>query len=112
MRALTERQAEALSYIVERYLADGVPPTIRSIGRAMRIRSTNGVRDHLLALERKGCIRPQANDEDGAIRAWVPVRDCEGREVRVVVGCQRCVNGVTRGPGGWLVVCDHAEGAA
>lgn len=34
-----------------------MPPTMREIGKVMCIRSTNGVADHLRALERKGYIR-------------------------------------------------------
>ena len=34
----------------------GYPPTLREIGRFMGIRSTNGVNDHLRALERKGYL--------------------------------------------------------
>jgi repressor LexA len=35
----------------------GYPPTLREIGEHMGIRSTNGVNDHLRALERKGYLR-------------------------------------------------------
>lgn len=56
MRGLTDRQQAVLAYI-EQYVADvGYPPTIREIGVALDIRSTNGVNDHLKALERKGFI--------------------------------------------------------
>lgn len=34
----------------------GYPPTLREIGAHMGIRSTNGVNDHLRALERKGFL--------------------------------------------------------
>jgi repressor LexA len=34
----------------------GYPPTIREIGESLGIRSTNGVNDHLKALERKGYV--------------------------------------------------------
>lgn len=36
--------------------ARGYSPTIREIGDALDIKSTNGVNDHLKALERKGCL--------------------------------------------------------
>jgi len=53
---LTDRQEEILHYI-QRYLDEnGYPPTIREIGHAFGIRSTNGVNDHLKALERKGYV--------------------------------------------------------
>ena len=53
---LTERQRQALEYITECLHARGYPPTLREIGEHMGIRSTNGVNDHLKALERKGYL--------------------------------------------------------
>jgi repressor LexA len=53
---LTDRQEEILEYI-QRYIEEqGYPPTIREIGTHFNIRSTNGVNDHLKALERKGYV--------------------------------------------------------
>lgn len=56
-RELTEKQRQILDYIVEMVRTRGYPPTIRQIGTRFRISSTNGVRTHLSALERKGYIR-------------------------------------------------------
>jgi repressor LexA len=53
---LTERQREILTFIVKETEMRGFPPTIREIGEEMDIRSTNGVNDHLKALERKGYL--------------------------------------------------------
>ena len=53
---LTERQLAILGYIAQHILNERFPPTIREIGQAMGIRSTNGVNDHLKALERKGYL--------------------------------------------------------
>ena len=53
---LTDRQEEILEYIQRYISAQGYPPTIREIGTAFGIRSTNGVNDHLKALERKGYV--------------------------------------------------------
>ena len=55
--ALTERQREILNYIEREVRTTGVPPSIRQIGVALGISSTNGVRAHLQALEKKGYIR-------------------------------------------------------
>lgn len=55
-KELTKRQSEILHYIVERIRNDGMPPTIAEIGQRFKISSTNGVNDHLVALERKGYI--------------------------------------------------------
>jgi repressor LexA len=45
-----------LEYINASIQERGYPPTIREIGKQMGIRSTNGVNDHLKALERKGVL--------------------------------------------------------
>ncbi len=56
MHALTDRQLEVLRFIARQIEECGYPPTIREIGEALDIRSTNGVNDHLKALERKGYL--------------------------------------------------------
>lgn len=53
---LTQRQTMVLDFIVEHTAARGYPPSLREIGSHMGITSTNGVNDHLRALERKGAI--------------------------------------------------------
>jgi repressor LexA len=53
---LTARQQQLLSYIEREVSTTGVPPSIREIGAALGISSTNGVRSHLKALEKKGYI--------------------------------------------------------
>ncbi len=57
MQGLTGRQAQTLDFIRESIESRGYPPTLREIGTHMGIRSTNGVNDHLRALERKGYLR-------------------------------------------------------
>lgn len=56
MVGLTPRQAQILSAIIEHLEVHHVPPTIRWLCAALAIRSTNGMNDHLRALERKGFI--------------------------------------------------------
>ncbi|MBK9517140.1 MAG: transcriptional repressor LexA [Anaeromyxobacter sp.] len=56
MNGLTDRQLEVLRFIASEIEERGYPPTIREIGEALDIRSTNGVNDHLKALERKGFL--------------------------------------------------------
>jgi repressor LexA len=56
MQKLTERQEMVLQYIQSSITERGYPPTLREIGNFMGIRSTNGVNDHLRALERKGYL--------------------------------------------------------
>lgn len=55
-RGLTPRQRDILEFIVRCVRDDGYPPTIAEIGDRFGISSTNGVNDHLVALERKGFI--------------------------------------------------------
>jgi len=56
MQKLTQRQKMVLEFIQTTIDTDGYPPTLREIGNFMGIRSTNGVNDHLRALERKGYL--------------------------------------------------------
>jgi repressor LexA len=56
MRGLTPRQHQVLEYIRQSINERGYPPTLREIGLHMGIRSTNGVNDHLRALENKGYL--------------------------------------------------------
>jgi repressor LexA len=55
-KGLTNRQRQILEYIVQCIRDNGYPPTIAEIGGEFGISSTNGVNDHLQALERKGFI--------------------------------------------------------
>jgi repressor LexA len=56
VQKLTQRQEMVLQYIQSSITDRGYPPTLREIGNFMGIRSTNGVNDHLRALERKGYL--------------------------------------------------------
>jgi len=56
MKALTARQREILEFITQTIEDKGCAPSFREIGRAMGIKSTSGVSDHLKALERKGYL--------------------------------------------------------
>ena len=56
MQKLTQRQKAVLEYICESIQDRGYPPTLREIGNQLGIKSTNGVNDHLRALERKGYL--------------------------------------------------------
>jgi repressor LexA len=53
---LTKRQSAILKFIIECIRDNGSPPTIVEIGERFDISSTNGVNDHLVALEKKGYI--------------------------------------------------------
>jgi repressor LexA len=77
MEELTDRQREILNFIVKETESRGFPPTIREIGEEMDIRSTNGVNDHLKALERKGYL----NRGEQQSRSLVPTK-----RARLVLG--------------------------
>lgn len=66
---LTQRQEQILEFINASIEERGYPPTLREIGEHFGIRSTNGVNDHLKALEKKGYI----TREDLKSRAMRPV---------------------------------------
>ncbi|MES1208378.1 MAG: transcriptional repressor LexA [Pseudomonadota bacterium] len=66
---LTDRQREILEFITQSIRERGYPPTLREIGLQFGIRSTNGVNDHLRALEKKGHLQR----EDLKSRALRPV---------------------------------------
>ncbi len=53
---LTERQQAILRFIETQVSELGFPPSLREIGAHFGIKSTNGVSDHLRALERKGFL--------------------------------------------------------
>ena len=55
-KELTKRQREILDFIIDCVRERGMPPTIAEIGEEFGIASTNGVNDHLVALEKKGYI--------------------------------------------------------
>jgi repressor LexA len=59
--ALTDRQQEILNYICNAINDEGYPPTLREIADRFGLNSTNGVNDHLVALEKKGYIRRGAD---------------------------------------------------
>ena len=77
--ALTQRQREILDFISASIVERGFPPTLREIGEHFSIRSTNGVNDHLKALEKKGHLRR----EDLKSRAMRPVNPDGGEVVQL-----------------------------
>ena len=79
---LTKRQSEIWNFISLFCEERGYPPTLREIGEHFGIRSTNGVNDHLKALEKKGYLRR----EDLKSRALRPVKPTEMNGSSVVVG--------------------------
>lgn len=62
---LTERQDQVYEHIRAYVREQGKPPTLVEIGKALGIRSTNGVSKHLCALEQKGYIQRTPNEARG-----------------------------------------------
>lgn len=56
MKGLTDKQNEILEFIVDCIREEHYTPTVREIAERFDIRSTNAVRNHLDALERKGFL--------------------------------------------------------
>src|SRR4051794_28676668 len=79
--ALTDRQREILDFISRSIAKRGYPPTLREIGSHFGIRSTNGVNDHLRALEKKGYL----HREDLKSRALRPIASASGQIVEVPI---------------------------
>jgi repressor LexA len=90
MNGLTDRQLEVLRFIARQIDEAGYPPTIREIGEALDIRSTNGVNDHLKALERKGYL----TRDPAKSRALIPTSSA--RQILVDGGSSNVVP-ITRG---------------
>ncbi|MFT3921962.1 MAG: transcriptional repressor LexA [Myxococcales bacterium] len=80
MQKLTQRQKMVLEFIQTTIDTDGYPPTLREIGNFMGIRSTNGVNDHLRALERKG---------------YLTRKDMKSRTLRPTRAVERLLKGTT-----------------
>jgi len=65
MKKVTDRQQAIYGYIKDFILLHKFPPTIREIGEKFGIKSTNGVRDALKSLEKKGLIKKLSNQARG-----------------------------------------------
>jgi repressor LexA len=65
MKKVTNRQQAIYSFVRDFILLNKFPPTIREIGEEFGIKSTNGVRDALVALEKKGLIKKTSNRARG-----------------------------------------------
>ena len=97
MQKLTDRQRAVLQYISDSIESRGYPPTLREIGNHLGIRSTNGVNDHLRALERKGyltredmksrtlrLVRTPDGDPVASVKSKAPVQDDEMIEIPIL----------------------------
>jgi repressor LexA len=83
MRDLTLRQREVLVYVASR-IQRGSVPSLREIGARLGIASTNGVNDHLRALEKKGLVI-----RDGAKSRALSITEAGYAAIGVAL-CPRC----------------------
>jgi len=72
-RDITARQQQVLEFIGQYVARHGFPPTLEEIGGALGIRSPNAIRNHLLALEKKGYLTKEGT-KSRAIRLTKPNR--------------------------------------
>ncbi len=56
MKGLTKRQQAFLQFIYDFICLLEYPPTIADIGREFKLRCSNAIHKHLVALEKKGMI--------------------------------------------------------
>ncbi|MBN1424540.1 repressor LexA [Candidatus Fermentibacteria bacterium] len=66
---LFPRQRALLREVRRLTKEQGYPPTIRELAQALGVRSPNGVRQQLLSLERKGCLRREPGKPRGIVLA-------------------------------------------
>ena len=74
MEELTLKQRRVLDFISSQIQKDGIPPTIREIGKYFSV-VPRAVQDHLAALERKGVLRRLKDQARGIIIAGQRVAD-------------------------------------
>lgn len=94
---LTERQQLILDYINERIRETGFPPSMRMIGRRFQIKSTNGVSDHLRALERKGYLQTTSRGIGKNSRMYIPSGKTHAGEIAPACASAREVRCDTNG---------------
>ncbi len=81
---LTARQKAIYDFVLKSIREKGYAPSIHEIGRQFKIASTNGVSDHLKALERKGYIRRVGKRAIEVMNAWGKAALSASREVPVL----------------------------
>jgi len=99
----SERQLQILRYIQQQVRNQGYPPTVREIGNAVGLRSTNGVAEHLRSLIAKGYLAK----DDKKSRALVPTDRCRRLMASESLGPDGD-DGVARPPG-WQEVRGMVE---
>ena len=65
LEPLTDKQAAILGFITDEMASKRRPPSVREIGDRFRLSSPSTVRDHLVALERKGYVERLPGEKRG-----------------------------------------------
>lgn len=106
MSKLTDRQADVLRMVAGYLDVHGRPPTVREIGDALGIGSTNGVSDHLKALVRKGYLA--RSDRARGLRVLREAEPSPGRTyLRAALG--RAIDDVRRAAAACRVPREECE---
>ncbi len=83
--SLSPRQREVLDFIKKHLEKQGFPPSYREIGAELDIGSTNAVRDHILALERKGYLERKGSRSRG-LTLTLPTEELEQDQEQALSG--------------------------
>lgn len=90
LEELTERQMNVFVLAVESIEVNGRPITYRELAAQLEVCSTNGVRDFIIALIRKGWVRPR---EPGPVHRFC-IQPTEAALTELLgPRCKHCVNG-------------------
>ena len=81
---LTARQKAIYDFVLKTIREKGFAPSIQEIGKRFKIASTNGVSDHLKALEKKGYIRRVGKRAIEVVNAFGKAALSPTREVAVL----------------------------
>lgn len=103
---LTARQDLVLAELRRLTESHGFPPTLRELGRALGISSTNGVFSHLEALERKGYIRRSGPKSRSVVLLCQPQETADARGATGTPDTQRMREALER-----IASFDGTEGA-
>ena len=95
---LTDRQKAIYDFLLKSIREQGFAPSIHEIGRQFKIASTNGVSDHLKALEKKGYIRRVGKRAIEVVNALVLALDVSPEDwLEAVTAKQRRLGGFSAG---------------
>ena len=109
MKEATGRQLQVLRFVSSFSAERGYAPTMREIGKALGMDSTNAVNDHVAALERKGYVRrgkmtarsivvlrgADGGTKQGGSAAWTPADLLERERMSYRLGVEKAEEALT-----------------